>query len=288
MSRTHDPDHFDFVRSWFGAFNRGRADALAALYAEDARDEQRDGLREGRDAIREGYARRFQDWEGALDGGARRRVRTVARMENGWIHAEWVGRERRRSSGETLDETGYDRFLVEGGRIVRQSGSVIPPGAPPLEDTPRGSRHYPERPIVGVGGVIVREREVVLIRRRFEPLKGQWSLPGGTLELGETLEAAVAREMAEETGLVVDVGPVVEVFDRITMDEHRRVSYHFVLVDYLCRPVGGSLAHGSDADAALFVPADRVHEYGVTPKVRAVVARAIEMAGVHRWDETAR
>lgn len=165
---------------------------------------------------------------------------------------------------------------------------VDPPAKAAAREAPRRSRLYPEHPIVGVGAVIVRGGDVVLIRRRFEPLKGHWSLPGGTLELGETLDAAVAREMLEETGLVVEVGPVVEVFDRITMDEDRRVSYHFVLVDYLCRPVGGSLAHGSDVDAAVFVPADRVQEYAVTPKVRAVVARAIEMAREHRWDEIAR
>jgi ADP-ribose pyrophosphatase YjhB (NUDIX family) len=291
VSRTSDPDHFDFVRAWFGAFNHGRVDALAAMYVEAARGEDGEGVRDGAAAIADAYARHFAEWDGALDGGARRRVRTIARMENGWIHAEWIARERRRATGETAEATGYDRFLVEQGRIVRQISAATPPparGPRAADDTPQRSRRYPERPIVGVGAVIVRGDEVVLIRRRFEPLKGQWSLPGGTLELGEMLEAAVAREMFEETGLVDDVGPVIEVFDRITMDDERRVSYHFVLVDYLCRPVGGTLAHGSDVDAAVFVAADRVHEYGVTPKVRAVVARAIAMAREHRWDEIAR
>ena len=77
------------------------------------------------------------------------------------------------------------------------------------------SRTYPERPIVGVGAVILVDGKVVLIKRRFEPLAGQWSLPGGTLEVGESLEAGTAREILEETGLVVEVGPVIEVFDRI-------------------------------------------------------------------------
>ena len=98
------------------------------------------------------------------------------------------------------------------------------------------SRQYPERPIVGVGAVIVDEGKVLLIRRRYEPLKGEWSLPGGMVEIGETLESALMREMLEETGLRVDVGPVVEVFDRIMRDEQQRVRYHFVLVDYLCWP----------------------------------------------------
>jgi ADP-ribose pyrophosphatase YjhB (NUDIX family) len=200
-----------------------------------------------------------------------------------------VARERRRNSGELVDAAGYDRFLVERGRILRQVTQVSEPTLVAARtESPRLSRHYPERPIVGVGAIIVRGGEVVLIRRRFEPLKGQWSLPGGTLELGETLEAAVAREMLEETGLVVDIGPVVEVFDRITIDDDRRVRYHFVLVDYLCRPIGGTLAHGSDVDAAVFVPAERLPEYDVTPKVRAVVARALDMYKDHRWSERTR
>ena len=78
--------------------------------------------------------------------------------------------------------------------------------------------------------------KVVLVKRRFEPLAGQWSLPGGRLELGETLEAGLAREMLEETGLEVEVGPVVDVFDRILLDPERKVRYHYVLIDYLCRP----------------------------------------------------
>ena len=103
-----------------------------------------------------------------------------------------------------------------------------------------------------MGAVIVQDGRVVLIKRRFEPLAGQWSLPGGTLELGETLEAGVAREIREETGLEIEVGPVVEVFDRILLDPDQRVRYHFVLIDYLCRPIGGRLEAGSDvADAVL-------------------------------------
>ena len=85
---------------------------------------------------------------------------------------------------------------------------------------------------------------VLLVKRRHEPLAGQWSLPGGMLELGETLEAGIAREMQEETGLVVTVGPVVEAFDRILLDDTGRVRYHFVLVDYLCRVRGGTLRAG--------------------------------------------
>ena len=86
--------------------------------------------------------------------------------------------------------------------------------------------------------MITWDGKVVLIKRRYEPMQGQWSLPGGGVEVGETLEAAVAREMLEETGLQVEVGPVIEVFDRIMRDDDQRVRYHYVLVDYLCWPVG--------------------------------------------------
>ena len=144
--------------------------------------------------------------------------------------------------------------------------------------TRNNSREYPERPIVGVGAVIVQDGKVVLIRRRYEPLAGQWSLPGGTLELGETLEAGTAREMLEETGLVVDVGPVIEVFDRIKLDEVQRVRYHFVLVDYLCWPVSGELRAGSDVDAAVLVAPHELGPYHLTPKATAVIERGFQLA----------
>jgi len=142
----------------------------------------------------------------------------------------------------------------------------------------RDTREYPERPIVGVGAVIVDGERVLLIRRRYEPLAGQWSLPGGTLELGETLEQGTAREMLEETGLVVDVGPVIEVFDRIMLDEEKRVRYHFVLVDYLCWPISGELRAGSDVADAVFAAREDVEQYGLTKKAAAVVARGFELA----------
>ena len=138
-------------------------------------------------------------------------------------------------------------------------------------------RQYPERPIAGVGAVIVDAGRVVLVRRRFEPLAGRWSLPGGALELGETLEAGVAREMREETGLDVEVGPTIEVFDRILLDQERRVQYHFVLVDYLCWPVGGELRAGSDVDRAILADPMAMEAYDLTAKAQAVIARALEL-----------
>ena len=141
-----------------------------------------------------------------------------------------------------------------------------------------GSRQYPERPFVGVGGVILDGDRVVLIRRRFPPLAGEWSLPGGIVETGETLEACVAREMLEETGLHVDVGPVIDVFDRITRDPADRVEYHYVLVDYLCRATGGALRAGSDVDAAKWVSTADLAEYRLPDKAMTVIRRGRELA----------
>ena len=146
-----------------------------------------------------------------------------------------------------------------------------------MNDTRPDTRQYPERPIVGVGAVIVEGGKVVIVKRRYEPLAGRWSLPGGTLELGETLETAVAREMREETGLEVEVGPVIEVFDRIILDAERRIRYHFVLVDYLCWPVGGGLQAGSDVDEAVLVEPASLDAYDLTVKAQAVIDRALEL-----------
>ena len=140
-----------------------------------------------------------------------------------------------------------------------------------------GKRDYPDRPYVGVGAVIVQHGNVVLIRRRFEPLAGQWSLPGGVVEIGETLESSVAREMQEETGLTVEVGPVIEVFDRITRDTDGRVRYHYVLVDYLCWPVSGGLRAGSDVDDAVLVEPSDLYRYNLTLKATAVIERALQL-----------
>ena len=140
------------------------------------------------------------------------------------------------------------------------------------------TRQYPERPIVGVGAVIVDDGKVVLVKRKYEPLKGQWSLPGGMVEIGETLETALAREMLEETALRVDVGPVIEVFDRIMHDEERRVRYHFVLIDYLCWPVGGSLQAGSDVEEAIWAEPATLDDYALTDKATSVIARGLTLA----------
>jgi ADP-ribose pyrophosphatase YjhB (NUDIX family) len=125
--------------------------------------------------------------------------------------------------------------------------------------------------------VIVQDGQVLIVKRKYDPLAGQWSIPGGAVELGETLEASVTREMLEETGLEIEVGPVIEVFDRITRDEQGNVRYHFVLVDYLCWPAGGRLRAGSDVAEAVFVPPSELEGYRLTTKAMEVIARALEL-----------
>ena len=139
------------------------------------------------------------------------------------------------------------------------------------------TRKYPDRPYVGVGAVIVAEGKVVIVKRKFDPLAGQGSLPGGGVELGETLEESIVREMLEETGLDIEVGPVIEVFDRITRDDDGGVKYHFVLVDYLCWPVGGELRASSDVADARFVDPSELPHYNLTKKANEVIARALEL-----------
>jgi len=113
-------------------------------------------------------------------------------------------------------------------------------------------REFPSAPLVGVGAVVVDQGRVLLIRRGTEPMKGRWSLPGGLLELGESLAAGVVREVREETGLLVDAVELIELLDRIHR-EADRVRYHYVIADYLCRVVGGQLLAASDADAVRWV-----------------------------------
>lgn len=139
-------------------------------------------------------------------------------------------------------------------------------------------REYPEAPIIGVGAVVIDGGRVLLVRRGQEPLKGEWSLPGGALELGETLREGVVREVLEETGLNVVPVAIVEVLDRITLDEPSgRVRYHYVLVDFLCHVAGGTLLGGSDAEEARWVAQEEVHEQGEY-RLAPVTVRVIEKA----------
>jgi 8-oxo-dGTP diphosphatase len=138
-------------------------------------------------------------------------------------------------------------------------------------------RAYPDRPIVAVGAVIVDAGRVLLVRRGQEPLKGEWSLPGGAVEVGETLEAALVREVREETSLDVVVGPVVEVLDSIRRDPDGRAQYHYVIVDYACRVRAGTptaAVRGTDADDVQWVPVEELDRYRVTTTAIAVIRKA--------------
>ena len=137
-------------------------------------------------------------------------------------------------------------------------------------------REYPKHPIVGVGGVVIRGSRVLLIRRGREPLKGEWSIPGGMLELGENLKDGVKREVLEETGLKVRPQEALTVLDRIQKNG-KRVQYHYVIVDYLCRPIGGRLKSGSDVLDARWVEREELTRYHITPKAASVIADAFDL-----------
>jgi 8-oxo-dGTP diphosphatase len=137
-------------------------------------------------------------------------------------------------------------------------------------------REYPDAPLVGVGAVVVDEGRVLLVRRGSEPLKGHWSLPGGMLEVGESLHAGVVREVREETGLIVEPVELVELLDRIHR-QGERVRYHYVIADYLCRVQGGELKADSDADAVRWVERAEWNSHGAL-KLDPVTVRVIEAA----------
>jgi len=109
------------------------------------------------------------------------------------------------------------------------------------------NREFPETPLVGIGAIIIEGGRVVLVKRAHPPIQGHWSIPGGVLEVGEMVRDAAVREAREETGLIVQPGELLGVFDRILRDPAGRVQYHYVLIDFLCRKVGGDLLAASDA-----------------------------------------
>lgn len=136
-------------------------------------------------------------------------------------------------------------------------------------------RDYPDRPIVGVGAVIVEGSRVLLIRRGREPLLGQWSIPGGVVEAGETMRQAAAREAREETGLEIEVGELLEVFESIVPGaDPGRSQYHYVIIDFLCQKKSGELRAGGDALEALWASRDQLAELKVSESACKVIHKA--------------
>lgn len=135
-------------------------------------------------------------------------------------------------------------------------------------------RRYPQRPLVGVGAIILRRDRILMAQRGNPPLKGWWSLPGGALETGESLKSAICREVREETGLEVDPHHVFEVFERIMHDDKGATEYHFVLIDYLCRVTGGTLQAGDDVSAVEWVRRRDLPGLQITEGTLGVIEKA--------------
>jgi 8-oxo-dGTP diphosphatase len=147
-----------------------------------------------------------------------------------------------------------------------------------------GPREYPEKPVVGVGGIIIHCGRTLLIRRGSEPLRGEWSIPGGTLELGETLEEGVARELLEETGVQVRVLDLIEVFDRIYLEttaanpgNKKRPRFHYVIADYLCERISGEPRAGSDVTDVAYASEEELAKFGLTETATRILKKAFVM-----------
>lgn len=139
------------------------------------------------------------------------------------------------------------------------------------------NRKYPDRPFVGVGAVIFAGETVLLARRANEPSKGQWSLPGGGVELGETLLDAIRRELLEEASVEVELGGIIDVFDRIVRTTEDRILYHYVIVDYWGRLLSGRPSAGSDASEVMLVPVEDIGKLEIGRQVKRTIMRGLEM-----------
>ena len=137
-------------------------------------------------------------------------------------------------------------------------------------------REFPELPLVGVGAIIIEGDRVLLVKRAHPPIQGQWSIPGGVLEVGEMVREAAVREACEETGLMVEPGELLGVYDRILRDPEQRVQYHYVLIDFLCRPVGGELLAASDAAEVRWFRREELPALQLAEDTLEVIAKGFE------------
>jgi ADP-ribose pyrophosphatase YjhB (NUDIX family) len=140
-------------------------------------------------------------------------------------------------------------------------------------------REYPEAPLVGVGAIIIELARVVLVKRAHPPLQAQWSIPGGVLEVGELVREAAIREAREETGLTVEPGDLLGVYDRVLRDPSGRVQYHYVLMDFLCRRVAGELAAASDAAEVRWFTRDELPALNLAEDTFDVIRKGFEKLG---------
>ena len=144
-------------------------------------------------------------------------------------------------------------------------------------------REFPEFPLVGVGAIIIEEDRVLLIKRARPPLLAQWSIPGGALEVGELVREAVVREAREETGLVVEPGELLGVYDRVVRDAKQRVQYHYVLIDFLCRSAGGELAAADDAAEVRWFTREELPGLKLAEDTLEVIRKGFAKLGNDSW-----
>lgn len=140
-------------------------------------------------------------------------------------------------------------------------------------------REFPELPLVGVGAIIIDGDRVLLVKRAHPPIQGQWSIPGGVLEVGEMIREAAVREAREETGLIVAPGELLGVYDRILRDPEHRVQYHYVLIDFLCRPIGGELVAASDAAEVRWFEREELPSLNLAEDTQDVIRKGFELLG---------
>jgi len=134
--------------------------------------------------------------------------------------------------------------------------------------------HYPQAPVVGVGVIVQKDNSVLLVKRAYEPRKGLWSIPGGKVKLGESIRQAAVREVQEECSITVNINDIISVVDLIDRDEHGKIKYHFVVIDFLAQYIDGELQSASDALEAAWVSIDKLDEYHIPELTRKVIQKA--------------